>query len=158
MNRVQTNDDRQQSVATLIGESGIRYSVAGRIRSGVKVLTTSAAQEPKAKALYDAGLADGKSFDDIEAEITHALPELKHPLVPKNVPYFTVRRPDFAMPEVAELILDKFGEERGDGVRRLYRFPVVFPADAWQAIMPHALMCYGANQLKFWSEYSPARS
>ena len=80
---------------------------------------------------------------------------LNHPLVPKNVPYFTVRRADFAMPEVTDLILAKFGEERGDGVRRLYRFPVVFPADAWQAIMPHALMCYGASQLKYWSEYSP---
>ena len=31
----------------------------------------------------------------------------------------------------------------------------VFPADVWQAIMPHALMCYGASQLKHWSEYSP---
>ena len=75
--------------------------------------------------------------------------------MPKNVPYFTVRRADFAMPEVADLILEKFGEDRGDGVVRLYRFPVVFPADAWQAIMPHALMCYGASQLKYWSEYSP---
>jgi hypothetical protein len=82
------------------------------------------------------------------------VPELRHPLVPKNVPYFTVRRADFAMPEVADLILEKFGEERADGFRRLYRFPVVFPADVWQSIMPHALMCYGASQLKYWSEYS----
>ena len=81
--------------------------------------------------------------------------ELRHPLVPKNVPYFSVRRSDFAMPEVADLILQKFGEDRGDGSNRLYRLPVVFPADAWQAIMPHALMCYGTSQLKYWSEYSP---
>ena len=59
------------------------------------------------------------------------------------------------MPEVADLILQKFCEERDDGVRRLYRFPVVFPADVWQSIMPHALMCYGASQLKYWSQYSP---
>jgi hypothetical protein len=45
-------------------------------------------------------------------------------------------------------------EDRGDGVKRLYRFPVVFPADAWQVVMPHALMCYGSSQLKYWSEYS----
>ena len=59
------------------------------------------------------------------------------------------------MPELADLILEKFGEERDDGVRRLYRIPVVFRADVWQSIMPHALMCYGASQLKYWSQYSP---
>jgi hypothetical protein len=155
MNQVQASDGRQALLPTLIGESAARFAIGGRIRGGVKVLTASAAREPKAQAIYDAGLAVGKSFDDIEGEITRALPELRHPLVPKNVPYFTVRRADFAMPEVAELILEKFSEERGDGMRRLYRFPVVFPADAWQAIMPHALMCYGASQLKYWSEYSP---
>ena len=51
------------------------------------------------------------------------------------------------MPKVADLILAKFGEDRADGVTRLYRFPVVFPADAWQTIMPHALMCYVASQV-----------
>jgi hypothetical protein len=154
MNAVQTNDDRQQSVATLIGESGARFAVGGRIRAGVKVLTTSAAQEPRAKALYDAGVAAGRSFDDIEAEIVRAVPELRHPLVPKNVPYFTVRRGDFAMPELADRMVMQFGEDRGDGVVRLYRFPVVFPADRWESIMPHALMCYGASELKYWSSYS----
>src|SRR5207245_8903652 len=64
-------------------------------------------------------------------------------------------RSDFAIADVAAVTLAKVGEDRGDGVARLYRFPVVFPADAWQAIMPHALMCYGASQLKYWSEYSP---
>ena len=155
MKSVQFSAARTATVPTLIGETPARFAVGGRIRAGVKGLTTNAAREPKAQALYDAGVAAGKSFDDIEAEITRAVPELQHPLVPKNVPYFTVRGADFAMPEVADLILEKFGEERGDGVTRLYRFPVVFPADAWQAIMPHALMCYGASQLKYWSEYSP---
>ena len=108
-----------------------------------------------ARRIYGAGLAAGRSFDDIESEITQSVLELRHPLVPKNVPYFSVRRSDFAMPEVADLILQKFGEDRGDGSNRLYRLPVVFPADAWQAIMPHALMCYGTSQLKYWSEYSP---
>src|SRR6266542_918057 len=101
MNPVQLNATQQAAVPTLIGEAQARFAVGGRIRAGVKVLTTSAAREPTAQAIYDAGVASGKSFDDIEAEITHALPELRHPLVPKNVPYFTVRRGDFALPEVA---------------------------------------------------------
>jgi hypothetical protein len=140
---------------TIIGETPARFPISGKIRAGIKVLTGAAERHQQARHVYDAGLADGKPFDEIEAEITRAVPELRHPLVPKNVPYFTVRRSDFAMPEVADLILQKFGEERGDGVRRLYRFPLVFPADAWQAIMPHALMCYGANELRYWAEYSP---
>ena len=154
MNRVQSIDGGRALTPTLIGESAARLAAAGRIRAGVKVLTANAAREPKAQELYYAGMAAGKSFDDIEAEIIRAIPELRHPLVPKNVPYFTVRRSDFAMPELADLILEKFGEDRGDGARRLYRFPVVFPSDSWQVIMPHALMCYGANELKYWSEYS----
>ena len=154
MNALQRNGAQHTAVPTLIGESPARFAVGGRIRAGVKVLTSSAAREPAAQALYDAGVAAGKPFDDIEAEITRALPELRHPLVPKNVPYFTVRRCDFALPEVADRIVALFGEDRGDGVARLYRFPVVFPADHWEAIMPHALMCYGANELKYWSAYS----
>jgi hypothetical protein len=142
------------AVPTLIGEARARFAIGGRIRAGIKVLTAAAAREPRAQAIYDAGVAAGKSFDDIEAEIAAAVPELPYPLVPKNVAYFTARRADFGLPEVADLIVRKFGEERGDGVRRLYRFPVVFPADRWQAIMPHALTCYGANELKYWSAYS----
>ena len=154
MDPSQSSNDGTAVVPTLIGKSAARFSIGGRIRAGVKVLTTSASQEPRAKAIYDAGVTAGKPFDKIEAEIVHAVPELRHPLVPKNVPYFTVRRSDFAMPEVAERILALYGEDRGDGAVRLYRFPVVFPADRWELIMPHALMCYGASELKYWSSYS----
>ena len=154
MRELQRIDQREGPAATLIGRASARFAIGGKIRSGIKVLTQTAERNAQAKQIYDVGLNAGRSFDDIETEITHAVPELRYPLVPKNVPYFTVRRADFAMPEVAKLILEKFGEERGDGVRRLYRFPVVFPADAWQAIMPHGLMCYGVNELKYWSEYS----
>ena len=140
---------------SIIGSTPLRFPIGGKIRPGIKVLTQAAERDDEAKKIYEAGLNAGRSFEEIEVEIARAVPGLRYPLVPKNVPYFTVRGGDFAMPEVAALILEKFGEERGDGVRRLYRFPVVFPADAWQAIMPHALMCYGASQLKYWSEYSP---
>ena len=154
MNELQRVNGQKAAVPTLIGEAPMRFAIGGKIRAGIKVLTAAAAREREAQAIFDAGVESGKSFDDIAAEITRAVPELRHPLVPKNVPYFSVRRGDFAMAELADQILAKFGEDRGDGVARLYRFPVVFPADAWQVIMPHALMCYGASQLKYWSEYS----
>ena len=154
MNELQRVNGQKAAVPTLIGEAPTRFAIGGKIRAGIKVLTAAAAREREAQAIFDAGVESGKSFDDIAAEITRAVPELRHPLVPKNVPYFSVRRGDFAMAELADQILAKFGEDRGDGVARLYRFPVVFPADAWQVIMPHALMCYGASQLKYWSEYS----
>ena len=155
MNQLSLVSRSQAGLPTIIGATPARFPIGGKIRAGIKVLTQAAARHPEAALIYEAGVKAGNAFDEIETEIARALPELKHPLVPKNVPYFTARRADFAMPEVADLILEKFGEDRGDGVARLYRFPVVFPADAWQAIMPHALMCYGASQLRYWSEYSP---
>lgn len=154
MNALQRLNGQEAAVPTLIGQAPTRFAIGGKIRPGIKVLTAAAAREREAQAIFEAGVIAGNSFDDIAAEITRAVPELRHPLVPKNVPYFSVRRGDFALPEVADQILAKFGEDRGDGVKRLYRFPVVFPADRWEAILPHALMCYGANELKYWSAYS----
>ena len=72
-------------------------------------------------------MAAGQSFEQIERAIAEALPNLKTPLVPRNVPWFTVRAQDFPNPEIAREILDAYGEDRGEG-RRLYRFPVVFPS------------------------------
>ena len=70
------------------------------------------------------------------------------------MPYFTVRGEDFPNPEIARQIIDLFAEDRGDGVKRLYRFPVVFPADAWQSVMPHELVAWTSSERRFWSEYS----
>jgi hypothetical protein len=140
---------------TIIGATATRFPIGGKIRPGIKVLTQAAERNEEARRIYHTAFGAGRSFDEIGAEITLRVPGLANPLIPKNVPYFTVRRADFTMPEVADLIVQKFGEQREDGVRRLYRFPVLFPSDAWQAIMPHALMCYGTNELKYWSAYSP---
>lgn len=143
------------AVATVLGQRSFGLAVGGVIRAGIKELTRAASQNKQARALYDQGVAAGKDFDAIEAEIKAIAPDIKMPLVPKNVPYFTVRGSDFPMPDVAHMILDKFGEDRGDGVKRLYRFPVIFPVDSWQDVMPHSLKCYGSSQLKYWAEYSP---
>ncbi len=142
------------AIPTLLGRSAPRIPVGGRIRAGIKVLTRRAAESARAREIYDAGVAAGKGFEAIEREITEAQPELKNPLTPKNVPYFTVRGEDFPNPELARQIMDLYAEDRGDGVRRLYRFPVVFPADAWPTVMPHELVTWTANERRYWSEYS----
>lgn len=142
------------AVPTLLGQSAMRIPVGGRIRAGIKVLTRKAAEVPEARAIYDAGVSQGQGFEAIEREIVQRCSTLKNPLTPKNVPYFTVRGEDFPNPEVARQIMSLYAEDRGDGVRRLYRFPVVFPADAWQSVMPHELVTWTASERRFWSEYA----
>jgi hypothetical protein len=56
-------------------------------------------------------------------------------------------------PETARAILDAHTEDRGEG-RRLYRFPVVFPSDHWQTVMPHELAAWGTHEKRYWSQYS----
>lgn len=139
---------------TILGRGPVRIPTAGKIRAGIKVLTRKAAQHPKARAIYEKGLVEGLAFDDIERAILEAVPELKDPLVPRNVPWFTVREGDFANGELARQIMDAYGEDRGEG-RHLYRFPVIFPSDHWQTVMPHELAAWGAADKHYWSQYSP---
>lgn len=141
------------ALPTLLGGGAPRLPTGGKIRAGIKVLTRRAAEVPRAQAIYEQGLNQGQSFDQIERALAEACPELKSPLVPRNVPWFTVRAQDFPNPELATQILDLHGEDRGDG-RRLYRFPVVFPTDRWESVMPHELATWGAQDKRFWSEYS----
>ena len=141
------------AAATLLGQGPARIPTGGKIRAGIKVLTKKAAEQPKAKAIYDQGVAAGQSFEQIERAIAEALPSLKTPLIPRNVPWFTVRAQDFSNPEIAREILEAYGEDRGEG-RRLYRFPVVFPSDYWQTVMPHELAAWGMHDKHYWSQYS----
>ncbi len=138
---------------TLLGQSPARIPTGGKIRAGIKVLTKKAAEQPKAKAIYDQGVAAGQSFEQIERAITEVLPALKTPLIPRNVPWFTVRGQDFPNPEIATQILAAYSEDRGEG-RHLYRFPVVFPSDYWQTVMPHELAAWGMHDKHYWSQYS----
>lgn len=139
--------------ATLLGQGTIRIPTAGKIRAGIKVLTQKAEASPQARAIYDRGVAAGHSFDQIEQALAAALPTLKHPLVPRNVPWFTVRGQDFSNPVLAQQVLETYGEDRGEGFH-LYRFPVVFPSDQWQTVMPHELSAWGTHEKRYWSEYA----
>lgn len=138
---------------TVLGQAAARIPTAGKIRAGIKVLSKRAAGEPRACEIYERGLRDGQSFGRIEQALADALPQLKNPLVPRNVPWFTVRAADFANPVLAQELLDSYGEDRGEG-RHLYRFPVVFPSDHWQTVMPHELAAWGSQDKRFWSQYS----
>lgn len=139
---------------SVLGTRRFAFQTGGTIRPGIKVLTKAAEQLQAARDLYDAGLAAGDGFDAIEKRITEAVPKLEHPLTPRNVPYFTARRGDFIMPEIATQIMDKYAEDRGDGVKRLYRFPIVFASDSLLDVMPHKLAVYGGSSIKFWSTFS----
>ena len=144
----------QGAPPTVLGERPARIPTGGTIRAGIKVLTKAAASNPQAKAIYDQGLASNSSFEEIGQKIAEAFPDIKAPLVPKNVAWFTVRPNDFPNPALAAQILAAFGEDRGDGVIRLYRFPVIFPADTWQLVMPHELAAWARNDKRYWSEYA----
>ncbi|UEC01695.1 recombination directionality factor [Burkholderia vietnamiensis] len=146
--------DGPLALHTLLGQGPARIPTGGKIRPGIMVLTRRAAEQAEAQAIYTRGVAEGRSFEDIERMLAKTLPQLKSPLVPRNVPWFTVRASDFPNPEIAAQILDAYGEDRGQG-HHLYRFPVVFPSDHWQTVMPHELAAWSTHEKRFWSQYGP---
>ncbi|MCL1961346.1 MAG: hypothetical protein FWG56_06170 [Desulfovibrionaceae bacterium] len=153
-NAIVTVQGEVSAPPTLLGQGPARIPTGGKIHPGIMVLTKRAAEVPGAREIYQQGVADGHSFEQIGRTLKEALPQLKSPLAPRNLPWFTVRAQDFPNPEVARQILDAYGEDRGRG-RRLYRFPVVFPSDRWQSVMPHELAVWGVHEKRFWSQYAP---
>lgn len=141
---------------TVLGEKPVRIPTCGTIRPGIKVLTPAAAKNAKAVQIYERGIAVGARYSDIEAEIKKACNFEKSPLMPKNVQWFSARRGDFDVPEIADRIMGLYGQEGEDGVRRLYRFPITFPVDAWQAVLPHSLQVFTRSERVYWSEYTPS--
>ena len=117
---------------SLLEERPMSPPIIGRIRPGIKVLTRKARENPEAVRIHDAMLAQGHSFESIGIQIERKT-QLRNALVPKNVPWFTCRGSDFANPDVADDIMQRYGEDRGDGNGlKLWRFPVVFAFDDWR--------------------------
>ncbi|MEI7297019.1 hypothetical protein WCQ02_33240 [Paraburkholderia tropica] len=139
------------AVRSIVEERAPRPPVIGRIRPGIKVLTSAARKNEAAVELYDTLLAAGESFERIGEEIERRC-RIRNALAPRNVPYFTCRRSDFTNPDVADEILRLYGEDRGEGVK-LYRFPVVFAFNDWMANIPNEMAAWGTNGRKFFSEY-----
>ncbi|SOY77537.1 conserved hypothetical protein [Cupriavidus taiwanensis] len=140
---------------SLLEERPMRPPIIGKIRPGIKVLTRKARENSEAVRIHDAMVAQGHSYEAIGLEIERRT-QLRNALVPKNVPWFTCRGSDFTNPAVAEEILQRYGEDRGDGNgRKLWRFPVVFAFDDWLRNMPNELVTYTASGKQFFSEYGP---
>lgn len=89
-------------------------------------------------------LNQDQSFDLMECSLAATSPDLKTPLVPRNVPWLTVCSQDLPNPWLATQTLDLHGQGRGKG-RHLYRFPVLFSTDRWQSVMPYELATWGAQ-------------
>ncbi|MDE3021360.1 MAG: hypothetical protein KGI54_05825 [Pseudomonadota bacterium] len=128
--------------------------VDGKVRAGVKVPTKTAWSNEAAKKIYKDGVEQGLSFDEIEKQISETV-NIKNSLVPKNIPYFVARRCDFKNPDVANQIMDLYGEIRnGDTQKRLWRFPVMFVFDDPYQVIPHSLASYVSAGRKYWSEFT----
>lgn len=118
---------------------------AGKIRPGIKVLTNAAMKNPVAIKLYNDGVRSRLKFSEIDKQIKDAT-NIANPSYPKNTPYYTVSSSDFGMPEIAHLIVEKYGEVRGeDKEKRLYRFPVVFHSDELSVIYPNEFRRFGTE-------------
>ncbi|RXV64528.1 hypothetical protein D1006_40120 [Burkholderia stabilis] len=138
-------------VRSVVEERAMRPPVIGKIRPGIKVLTSAARGNPDAVALYEAMVAAGDSFETIGKAIESRC-RLRNALAPRNTDYFTCRRSDFNNPAVADEILRLYGEDRGQGVR-LYRFPVLFAFNDWMQNIPNEMAAWGTSGRKYFSEY-----
>ena len=74
-NAVVTINGAQPALPTLLGQGAVRLPTGGKIRAGIKVLTKKAAEHPKAKEIYERGVAANHSFEDIERAISEAVPK-----------------------------------------------------------------------------------
>lgn len=117
----------------------------GKIRAGIKVLTRTAEKNTAARQIYLAGVARRLKFSEIEKQI-EAATSIKNPLYPRNTPYFNVCSTDFGMPELANMIVEKYGELRqGDTQKQLYRFPVVFHSGDLADVYPNSYRRFGGS-------------
>jgi hypothetical protein len=139
---------------TLLGQGPARIPTGGKIRAGIKVLTRKAAESPRRGRSTSRAWRAGQSFDQIEQALAEALPRPEDaagaaqrasgsPCARRTSPTRRSRA-------------DSRSLRRGPGEGgRLYRFPVVFPSDHWQTVMPHELAAWGTHEKRYWSEYSP---
>lgn len=133
-----------------------RLPVAGKLRSGIKVLTKAAAGNAALVAIYNEGVASGASFDDIAAAIAKIKGAPTNPMAPRNVPWFTARQGDFATPGAAAVLLDLYGEVRhGDPGRHIYALPIIFPSDDIDLVFREQFEAWKSSELMRWSEADP---
>jgi hypothetical protein len=121
--------------------------LGGKIRPGIKVLTKVARDNPIASEIYNEGVSRRLKYSDIEKRIRERT-NIENPMFPRNTAFFNVAASDFGMPEIAEKIIEMFGEVREEhsNEKQLYRFPVVFHSDELEEVYPNQLKRYGGEQ------------
>ncbi|MHB8408301.1 MAG: recombination directionality factor [Acidiferrobacterales bacterium] len=133
----------------------VHIPIGGVIRPGTKIPTKAAKADEQIMNAIREGRQAGKTWSQIEKEIHETRPDFKGRIFsPKNTPYFRVDQADFQDPQTALEIMRLYGEddrEGKNGVRRLYRIPVMFFAESDVALSSE-LKCYGASGKKFWAE------
>jgi len=140
-------------IRSIVDERTMKPPIIGKIRPGIKELTSTAKKNVKAVKLYEKMVKDGRSFDDIEQALLVDL-KLTKSLKPVNTPYFSVRRDDFVNPAVADQLLEAYGSVEDDsGVKRLWRFPAVFLFDDWLMNFPNQLVVWTASEKRYFAEY-----
>lgn len=123
-----------------------RLVIGGKIRPGIKVLNNKALKLPRAVEIYKEGVAKRRKFSEIEKDIV-AQTGLENPMYPRNTPYFNVSSGDFAMPELAQMIIDQYGEIREHDTRpELYRFPIIFHSDDLFEVYPNKMQSFGGSR------------
>lgn len=141
-----------------------RPPIAGDISSGVKKLTRKAEHGdgrsnlkpiPGAAKIFADGVAAGATWDEIEAALKKAAPWFKiRPLQPANSLYFTFAQSRCSIPGLAAMVTEKYGEDRGDGVLRVYSFPVVFFGDDVESVCRQRFESWKMGKLFRWSQDS----
>ncbi len=134
------------SAAAILRPAEARMPELGRIRAGMKILKKGCSD--KDRAIYAKGLAEGKRWDEIEAELGPDA-QNKTKLIPTNVGHFYLRKGDCVNPQHVEA-LTELAEKDDKG--RPVAFPVVFYSDNWWDIVQHDYVCWGAQTVKYRSQ------
>ena len=108
-------------------KSADRLPISGKIRSGIKSPTKASAQNPVIMKYYQDFLDMKITIGEAELAIQKEC-GVKYPFRPENTPYFNIKAEDLeGGVQAAQKMIDLYGEDRGDGVKRIYRIPAVFP-------------------------------
>ena len=127
---------------------------SGVIRTGIKLPTKATRENQRAMELYQRGIAAHEKFDTIEKNIQEAC-KIKYPLAPNNPAFFYVNRENFRNPAAADEIIEKYGEDRGDGKgRQVYKFPITPCSDIPTKFLSMRFNAYkGLDGKSYHSEY-----
>ncbi|MBC3871431.1 recombination directionality factor [Undibacterium oligocarboniphilum] len=137
---------------SIVDELQLTMQVVGRIRLGKKVLTKELAGNQRAVHIYDQGLKDGLSYDQIEQLLVKETSK-KNPLKMENTQHFTFSQKDFHDPNALHELNRMYGEDRGNG-RLVYSIPIRFTSDDPLSVMPHRFAMYSTKGVIYFSEYS----